>query len=48
MCEFIERLKKCGYEESRAYEVCCAFAKNLSYVDLLFFVQSVERNVAMV
>lgn len=44
MYKYIERLIKCGYSISRAYDVCVDFVRNLSWLDLEYFVHSVEKD----
>ena len=44
MWKYIDRLVKCGYSTHRAYNVCSDFVKNLSLVELEFFIASVEKD----
>lgn len=43
MRKYVNRLVKCGYGENEATQICIDFVKNLSIVDLSFFVYSIEK-----
>ena len=46
MQKYVDRLIRCGYDPERAYSVCCDMVRNLSFMDLVFFVVTMEeRNV---
>ena len=42
MQKLMKRLVKCGYDEERARKICIDYSNNLSLIDLLFFVMSME------
>ena len=45
MKKYVDRLVQCGYSRQKAREVCEEFVRNLSLIDLDFFVRSVEGRV---
>ena len=45
MQAYVRRLMKCGYSYQAAEELCRDFIKNLSLVDLIFFIESKEHHV---
>lgn len=42
MISYIIRLMKCGYTYDRARSVCSDFVRNLSLVDLDYFIMTIE------
>ena len=43
MQKYVDRLICCGYDPERAYSVCCDMVRNLSLVDLVFFITVMEE-----
>lgn len=45
MKKYVDRLVRCGYSRQRAREVCEEFVRNLSLIDLDFFICSKEAEI---
>lgn len=44
MDKYVYRLVRCGYSADRAYCICSDFVKNLPFIELENFVNSIERD----